>query len=229
MTPDQRAIGLQSIYHAGRREALAPLRKECQAIAAGIVRWELRRRGLRLTVERIEELATDASARLIAQYLKHPDYRVRNFSSRLRCEVRYVMFAPARSRQQNFEEHLVVTGDADLHSADREKQEQIPQSMALDALVADHPRGKKIAADLCRSLYYRVAIRRIAEYVERRWIYEHAEALHQVFRTFHWRPSPRAGKGEPAAGAGGLREALRRGKQDERLKSHRRAGEVAER
>ena len=229
MTPDQRAIGLQSIYHAGRAEALAPLREECQAIAAGIVRWECRRRGLRLSVDQIEELATDASARLIAQYLKHPDYRVRNFSSRLRCDVRYVMFAPARSRQQCFEDHLSVIGDIDRHSAIGENPERVPAAAALDLLVAEHPKGKKIAADLCRSLYYRVAIRRIAEYVERRWIYEHAETLHQVFRTFHWRPASRGGQGEPAARAGGLRETLRRGKQDERVESHRGAGEVAER
>jgi hypothetical protein len=229
VTPDQRAIGLQSIYHAGRAEALAPLREVCQAIAAGIVRGERRRRGLYLAVERIEEIASDAAGQLVAYYLRNPGYNVRSFRRRLAYEVCLIMNAGARSKQRHFEDHLHTIGDPDRHSDCLEARERVAPAAALDALVAEHPKGKKIAADLYRSLYYRVAIRRIAAYVDRRWIYEHAEALHQVFRTFHWRPTPRGGQGQPAARAGGLRQALRRGKQDERVESHRGADKVAER
>jgi len=229
MNDEQRAIGLQSIYHAGRREALAPLRDCCQAIASSIVRCERRRLGIHLSVADIEEISSDAAAQLIENYLRNPSYIVRWFRVRLVYEVRNVLYAPLRSKQRHFEDHLTITGDIDKHSSGPDDRERVPEAAALDALVAEHPKGKKIAADLCRSLYYRVAIRRIAAYVDRRWIYEHAEALHQVFRTFHWRPAPRGGQSQPAARAGGLRETLRRGKRDERVESHRGADKVAER
>ncbi len=223
------AGGLQSIYYAGRREALAPLRDECQAIAAGIVRRECRRRGITLSVEALEEIASDAAGQLIAHYLRNPDYWVRSFPGRLAYEVRNILCAPLRSRQRSFEEAVESTDEADAHAAAAEQQTPaLRPELALDALVSDHAQGKKIAADLYRSRYYRQAIRRIAAYVDRRWIYAHAETLHQVFRTFHWRPASDAAD-LLAPRPGDVRDALRRGKRQERVASNRGADKVAER
>jgi len=228
MNDEQRATGLQSIFHAGQREALAPLRDCCQQIAASIVRWERKRRGIHLSVQAIEEIASDAAGQLIAHYLRNPGYSVQRFRVRLAYEVRNILNEPLRSHQRSFESQMHLTPDADRHESAAAARPAIHPEKALEVLVADHEHGKKIAADLARSTSYRVAVKRIACYVERSWIYEHAEALHQVFRTFHWRPSSRGGQGQPAAGAGGLRETLRRGKQDERVESHRGADKVAE-
>ncbi|MDD5303527.1 MAG: hypothetical protein PHS14_10515 [Elusimicrobia bacterium] len=226
---ETRAGGLQSIYYAGRPEALAPLRDECQAIAAGIVRRECRRRGMHLPVDALEEIASDAAGQLMAHYLRNPEYWVRNFPSRIAFEVRNVMNAPLRSQQGSFEEGLESTDEADAHESASDAKHDAPRpALALDAMVADHPQGKKIAADLYRSRYYRQAIRRIAVYVERRWIYEHAETLHQVFRTFHWRPA-RHEEDILGSGYGRVREALRCGKRKERITSDRGADKVAER
>ncbi len=226
---ESRAGGLQSIYYAGRREALAPLRDECQAIAAGIVRREMRRRGMTLPVDEIEEIASDAAGQLIAHYLRDPTYRVRSFPGRLAYEVRNILCAPLRSRQRSFEEAVESTDEADAHAARSDHQAlALPPEIALDVLVAEHEQGKKIAADLYRSRYYRQAIRRIAIYVERRWIYEHAETLHQVFRTFHWRPASDAADLH-AERPGRVRDTLRRGKREERVESLRGTSEVAER
>lgn len=225
---EHRAIGLQSIYRAGRKEALGALAEDCKAIAAHIVRTECRSHGLHFTVERIEELAHEASARFIEQYLKHPGYEVRNFGCRIRYDVRHVMYDRERKKQKSFEAHQELMGETEKYpTQDREPQRFSPAS-ALDELVADHPRGKKIAADLYRTRNYRLAVKRIAVYVERRWIYEHAEALHQIFATFHWRP-PRAPGGVPGTGPAELRSALLRGKSQEHVESGKRSHEVAER
>ncbi len=109
MIDNRKAIGLQEIYKAGRKEALGPLCLECTSIAAIIVKAECKRRHLYLRRERIEEIANDAATKLIEMYLKNPSYEVRCFSARLRLNVRLILSRGlgGNDKQERFEEKVV--------------------------------------------------------------------------------------------------------------------------
>ncbi len=189
MIDNAKALGLQEIYKAGCIGALNALAMECEGIAFVLVKAQCRKYGLYFEHERIREYAHDAAAQFIAQYLKHSDYSVRSFSGRIRRDVLNVMFGRARNKQDSFEDEQLQHEDAFIDKHGGNGHEAINPGTGLEDLVAEHPEGKKIAADLYRSRSYTVAVRRIAAYVERGWIYEHAERLHYIFKTFRWRPS----------------------------------------
>ena len=200
MIDNSRAHGLQEIYKAGAPGALNALAIECEAIAVVLVLAQCRKYCLRFEKERVEEFAHDAAAQFISQYLKHDDYNVRSFSARIRRDVLNVMFGRKRNKQNAFEDRQLQLDEShDTLTAPEGFRIDINPSTALAELVADHPQGKKIAADLARSKSYSQAIRRIAVYVGREWIYEHAEKIQFVFRVFHWkRRSPPLPRKQPA-------------------------------
>jgi hypothetical protein len=105
MIDNSRARGLQEMYLAGCLGALEALSEECIAMAYVLVKNQCRKYGLRFDRDRLEELAHDAAAQFIAQYLKHDDYRVDNFSGRILKDVQNVMFGRARSKQSCFEDN----------------------------------------------------------------------------------------------------------------------------
>lgn len=188
MIDNSKARGLQEMYKAGAIGALNALAIECEAISAILVKALCRKYGLRFEREKLEEFAHDAAAQFIVQYLKHDDYSVRSFSGRIRRDVLNVMFGRARNKQDSFEDGQMQHDDCFIDLS-HPTHEAINPRTALDELVADHSMGKKIAADLYRSKSYTMAVRRIAAYAGREWVYQHAEKLHSVFKTFRWRPS----------------------------------------
>ncbi len=252
MIDNSKARGLQEIYKAGCVGALNALAIECEAIAFVLVKALCRKYGLRFERERIMEMAHDAAAQFIAQYLKHSDYNVRCFSARIKRDVLNVMFGRARNKQDSFEdgqlqwiEPVGVSSWQENYRKDkpiaknnnrrgkweaaipsRESQkESFNPSTALDELVSDHPQGKKIAADLYRSRSYSTAVRRIAAYVGREWVYQHAEKMHFIFKTFRWRP--RESSRISGAGARGVLQDVLPGKQTKREQLDKRSGKVA--
>lgn len=227
MIDNSKARGLQEIYKAGGRGALNALAIECEGIAFVLVLAQCRKYGLHFEREKLEEFAHDAAAQFITQYLKHADYSVRSFSGRIKRDVLNVMFGRARNKQYSFEDGQLQHDDSYPGGGVDSRVSEINLSTALDDLVADHEQGKKIAADLYRSRSYRVAVRRIAVYVEREWIYQHAEKMHCVFKTFRWRPSE-SGR-VPGAGARGVPQDVLPGKQAKRKQPAKRSGKVAER
>jgi hypothetical protein len=218
-----KARGLQEIYKASGNGALNALAQECQGIAFVIVKAQCRRYGLRFEREKIEEFSYDAAAQFIAQYLKHADYNVRNFSARIRRDVLNVMFGRARNKQDSFEDGQLQHDDC-FTDEPAPGKEAINPTTALDELVADHPQGKKIAADLYRSKSYSQAIRRIAAYVGRDWIYAHAEKMHFIFRAFRWHP--RADRGILGSGPRRVLQGVLPSEQAEREQLGERAGEI---
>jgi hypothetical protein len=196
MIDNSKARGLQEIYKARGNGALNALAVECEGIAFIIVKAQCRKYGLRFEREKVLEFAHDAAAQFISQYLKHADYNVRSFSARIRRDVLNVMFGRKRNKQNAFEDGLVqiLSPYSRTQIIDGQMlQQHMNSSTALDELIADHPQGMKIAADLARSKSYSQAIRRIAIYVGREWIYEHAEKMHHVWKTFRWKPETKGG------------------------------------
>jgi hypothetical protein len=188
MIDNSRARGLQEMYLAGCLGALEALSEECIAMAYVLVKNQCRKYGLRFDRDRLEELAHDAAAQFIAQYLKHDDYRVENFSGRILKDVQNVMFGRARSKQSCFEDNQANIRQSTKAESNEEYQRWYTKATSLSDLVSEHIYGKKIAADLYRTRNYKLAVRRISAYVEREWLYSHAEALHKVWETFRWRP-----------------------------------------
>lgn len=232
MIDNSKARGLQQLYHAGAPDALNALAVECEGIAFVLVKAQCRKYGLYFESEKILEFAHDASAQFIAQYLKHDDYTVRSFSGRIRKDVENVMFGRARNKQNAFEDGQVQNIDLktirySVVVHDGTVTIPINPITALDEIVADHTQGKKIAADLYRSKSYSAAIRRIAAYVDRDWIYAHAEKMHFIFKTFRWRP----GKGDrlPKNGSRRVCGEVLRSQRAESQQSDQRADRISQR
>jgi hypothetical protein len=211
MIDERRAHGLQVMYHAGAAGALQALNEACTLIAHRIVRAHVHRMRLPIQHERIQEIAHDASTRLIGRYLSDPDFRVRRFSKMLGYRVREELFISPRQRQKVFEAHVLTMDIPDAPSA---VSETPAAGDPVLELAESNVWGKKAVADLCRSRSYRQAVKRIAAYVERRWIYDHAEALHAVYRALH---APQGANGRVSrSGLVGVRAALLRGRKPER-------------
>ena len=185
MIDEAKARGLQSMYRAGAGGALQPLYEECSSIAYAIALKKARAsRSNGFNHSRLVEISHAAAVKLIERYVDNPAFHVRHFAYYIGKEVTHAMFTPARYSQQRFEESVTMVREIEFW----ETVDKLAPKGTDDAAVAiatSHKWGKKAIADLCRSRSYRLAIRRIAVYAERKWIYDHAEDLHAVYRTLH--------------------------------------------
>lgn len=221
MIDESKARGLQAMYDAGAVGALQALQEECAGIALRVLRCQAQGSQLFLTRERAEEIAHNASARLMEQYLKHPEFRVRRFAKYLGYRVNEELFVDPRLKQKSFEAKVVPVDGTIFDFADLSERTTVAV-MTEDAaqdLAESHEWGKKAVADLCRSRSYRQAIRRIAGYVGKRWIYDHAESLHEVYRALHWRAGENGGVSR--SGLSAVRKSLLQGKRDQREQAHK--------
>ena len=105
MRDDFRAQELQSMYHAGAVGALNALAEECTRITFILVKTICKKKVLRFSRDRMEEIAHDAAALIIARYLKSPEYTVRKFYAALWDAAQEIMFDGHRRRQKSFEEN----------------------------------------------------------------------------------------------------------------------------
>lgn len=235
MIDESRARGLQSMYQAGAVGALSPLYEECTGIAYMIALKKARGMngdGGVFTHDKLVEIAGSAAIELVKRYLSDSDFHVRRFTKFLDYRVRDAMFTPLKYTQQTFEDKVEYRLEIDGFETFKPNESfhdpyltHFEISFGTDPLleiVCSHPKGKKIAADLCRSRSYRQAIRRIAVYVERRWIYEHAEALHEVYRTLHSKTQDR---GISRGGLSAVRKRLLQGKRYQREQADKRSSE----
>lgn len=225
MRDDFRAQGLQSMYHAGAVGALNALAEECTRIAFVLVKTICKRKSLRFSREKMEEYAHDAAALVIARYLRCPDYSIRKFYSALWNALQEVIFDGHRRKQKSFEQAQSSISDYNADLA--ECIEIVNPSTALDELVSDNSKGKRIAIDLSRSTSYAKAIRRIAAYVEREWIYANAAKLHSVFKTMRWRPNTKSRISKTRSGR--ISHKVLRGQQAEHEQPVQRASSISER
>ncbi len=223
MIDESKAIGLQEMYMAGALGALQPLHEECTAIAYRVVKTEYKH--LYLSREKVEEIAHDAAARLIERYYKDPAFHVRRFAKSLSYSVKKEVLADPRSKQKFFEARVRFVNGAITKIPDGREKTVSCDDLALE-LAESHEWGKKAVADLCRSRSYRQAIRRIAVYVGRQWIYDHSAALHGVYKTLH-RPQGKGGRLSPT-GLRAVRKVLLQDKQDKREPADKHAGGMAE-
>lgn len=215
MISEARAHGLQAMYLAGAIGALAALREECTSISCRIINAKVRKMHLPVSRERIEEIASDSASMLIARFLSDPGFHVRRFGKMLGYRINDELFISPRQKQRTFEARIQFKDF--LSDTACESGADPVDDAALD-LATSHPWGKKAVADLCRSRSYRQAIKRIATYVERRWIYDHATGLHQVYRALHTKTGPRGSVSRSGLSAV-RKELLRRQQTEHKLSS----------
>jgi hypothetical protein len=171
-----KARGLQEIFSAGRREALEPLAVECRAIA-----FEIAKKYHRFPRERREEIAHEATSRLIERYLKNPAYHVRSFSGILRTEVLHVVTGGVKNGRPCVEiERTMASIDEGVITDTR--QSKGDERTYFDDLRTEHPEGDRIILDLYRATTFRAAVLRLSEYVDRRWLYDRSAKLRTVYK-----------------------------------------------
>ena len=198
------------MYLSGTDGALQPLAEECMAIAQQITWGNVRKLRLCVGHDRVEQIAHDASAALMESYLRDGAFRVSRFATYLSYRVKDQLFISPRQKQKMFEARVIF--EENVKPCDHEERAS-HNGDALLEIAESHSWGKKAVADLCRSRSYRQAIKRIAAYVERRWIYDHAEALHQVYRALHAKKGENGGVSR--SGLVGVRKALLRRRETE--------------
>ena len=161
---------------AGRREALDALAVECRKIA-----FEIVKKYSRLDRSRREDIAHEATARLIERYLRKPDYRVRSFSSTLRTEILHVVTNGGHSNRPSAQIERTMTCVDDSMVADQREQGD-DNRYFVDDIRSEHPQGERILLDLFRATTFRGAVLQLATYVDRRWLYDRSYKLRTVYR-----------------------------------------------
>jgi hypothetical protein len=231
MINEAKARGLQQMFQGGATGALQPLYEECVGIAYQIAKRKVRKlngEAAAFNRDRLIDIAHGASIRLIERYLKDSSFPCRSFTRYLDYKVSAEMFISPKQKQKTFEDKIEYKLDI-VAPAGMSITDVITTDLVLEIANSD-PWGKKAIADLCRSRSYRQAVRRIAVYVQRRWIYDHAEALHQIYRTLH-RGGSSKGKVGGIRGGGlvAVRKRILQGKRDQQEQADKRPVENVER
>lgn len=210
MIDDSRAQAYQALYLIfNDSRALGELYKECVVIANARLGVYLKRKHLQLQSYRFEEVAHQAATYLIEYYLRKPTYVVQHFATRLSQEILRTLhtrhgkdageykWERFQHIQLNEEDHLEIPAPLvrkPSYFAPRKKQtiDGIPQLITcydreelvgniLTEIKEDHPQGARIIVDIYRASTYTDAIKAIAKYVRKQWIYDHALRLEHLF------------------------------------------------
>lgn len=180
---ESRAREYQDAYYSGDTAAYDRLYAEVRRMSLQWVgRFQAKKR-LSLSDYDRDRIAGDSATRLMMQYIKHPGYKVYSFYHRIELEVFRVMFGGSTSRKREVNDAATAIPD---DVPDRQEEPKA-QDDPMAAILAE-PEGKRVVIDLARARSYRGAVLTIAAYSSRRWIYDHAEALHTVFRMTRWPP-----------------------------------------
>jgi len=168
-----------------REEYLCGLYRECARIARVHLASLARNDKRELSEDRLRELSHQAAARLICRYRRRPDYRVVSFWKVVWHEARHAYYDGGhkdRGKQQVIRNQVALEAAYDV-PAPGQVEDPAPEDHRKD-ILADHPIGWMIERDLRTAKTYRQAIERIARYVGRRWIYDHAVQLRYVYRVW---------------------------------------------
>jgi hypothetical protein len=155
---------------------LDALAVECRNIA-----FEITKKYPRFDRSRREDIAHEATSRLIERYLKKPGYHVRSFASMLRTEIRHVVTNGGHNNRPSAEiERTMGCIDDSIIADEREQQED--RRYFVEDIRSEHLEGERILLDLFRATTFRAAVLQLSTYVDKRWLYDRSVKLRTVYR-----------------------------------------------
>lgn len=174
MLDETRARALQEMYIISKHPViLSHLRHEIECMSLPLFVSQLKKTGYRMDNERLDELAYESSTRFIEMYLKNPDWECRSFRNRIYLEVLFFLYSP-KAKQQPHEEL-----DETVHTPEPEYEEDT--RFVIEDIMSDTTYWRNVLMDCWRSKTYRSFILTINQYVDKKWIYDHAIRLHKLY------------------------------------------------
>lgn len=166
--------------------------------ARSVAETLIAKKRLRLSIDRVEDVAADISLRIAKRFLTR-DYRVKNWYTLIYLDAKSVLFYPP---QKKIDSECDLSG---IDVIDGRHSEPQPRSEAMylaDVLSDREIDGRRIVKDLFvtrlkksprSTLYahheseYKAAVLKIAEYTPRQHIYRLAVELRTIFDTLRIR------------------------------------------
>ena len=165
---------LQERVFEGEERALSLLYMELRRIADAMLPE------LGAPAERIAEFSHDAATSLVSQYLKHPGYRIRNghFGSRMRIECLAALRERSLNPSGGYPDREITRARANTIPLDN-----VSVSVASESVEEDDPDILDRLSDYFqRFRWFRPALRGLAPYLPKRWLFDHAVQLRMIFQ-----------------------------------------------
>lgn len=140
----------------------------------------MRKKGLVFSADKKREVIHDTAAGIVEYYLKHPE-RTHSLGihGKINMQILHQLHSSKARRWNNEDVEL----DADLAAPTKVVEELDPMTFVDDIRKDSRVEGKRIIFDLYTAKYYRSAIKRIALYTPKPWMYNHATQLATIFRN----------------------------------------------
>lgn len=181
---------LEAVYLASRNEKdLEPMYSALLIAGKVLLKSYLSKIGLRLSLDRRQEVVHDATTRLLSQYLKKPEQESIPLVSRMHLELLYQLHNPS---QVKIDQQIELTPQHSLPLYEEESTEPVDYVTMIGS--DETVQGKRIIVDLHRNRYYKRAILTIAEYTPKAWIYNHAVELHTIWQILKMKGGRRYGR-----------------------------------
>lgn len=135
--------------------------------------------GYRIHPDRVPEVCHDATTRMIEAHLKYPDKAAMPIAERLWNEILYQIHNPTVAR---YEQRVGTLEDYDPGISIPEPEMTDPMGYLREIVTDTGVQGRRIVFTLFSNKHYRTAIKAIACYTPRQWIYENAVKLHIIYK-----------------------------------------------
>ena len=186
MIDDSKALTFQADYlSTGSKQALTMLYCEVRRMA-GLYLYDIRdKRALSYTDGDLDDLAHDSASRLISRYLKHDFYQVEFFRKSVYQEVEHALDGHDGNGHKNFPKYQ---GQRDQLPIDSARTMETVVAVKgnpkhyIEELQADHANGGAIILAIYRATSFRKAMLEVAGIAGKRWIYDNAHKLREVYR-----------------------------------------------
>lgn len=168
---------LQKIYLQTRDEKiLFKIKNESFKLCKIIIFKELRRTGLKQTMEQIDFISDDASMRFIEMYLKYPSWSCRSFPSRLRHEVLYQMY----NRKKKLLDKTVSINNIEIESTDNFKKENT--DFVIQDIICDTIYWRNVFLNCYKARSFKSFVLSLTQFVSKRWVLDHAARLKKLYK-----------------------------------------------
>ena len=169
------------LTHAER--SFDQLYRECRKIAVQQLKYISRKSQYTFNPDRFSQIVNDATTNLMEYYVRKPNYYIRHFKTRIHQELNRVLYTPygRDACDKRWNAHHIQL-DEDHYTIPQQEEEKLDLTYSLQDILTEHPKGKQIVIDIYRASSYKQAILTIAQYVDKRWIYDRCEKLYRVYR-----------------------------------------------
>lgn len=178
MSYEEDAVRLLALYRGGDDGAIAHLYVALRALAYEAIRWS----HLRVPEESVDVMTHDAATAIVEALINDRDYPVNDPFDAITSSVANMIRRESReaTRQRSLASRMAdaLPPMRSTHSLPSGQSDYVQQLSETDV-------GKRALVAICYCSSYAKAIRAMARYTTKAWIYRHAVELRTVYRMMH--------------------------------------------